>query len=147
MKEKQVRLQRIKDIISIQTIRSQDDLLKLLIEEGYDLTQGTLSRDLKSLMVAKTIDEDGAYKYIIQDDVNKPQTLRNGFQSIDFSGNLVVLKTLPGYANPLAVIIDNHEHKMIVGCVAGDDTIILVMDEEYHDREIVREYLYSIIKG
>ncbi len=147
MKEKPQRLQRIKDILTTNTISSQDELLNMLLEEGYDLTQATLSRDLKFLKVAKTADEDGSYRYIVQSELNKSHSLENGFVSAKFSGNLLVIKTLPGYANPLAVIIDSHDHEMLVGSVAGDDTILLILDEDNHDRERVMSFVNAVVKG
>ena len=148
MKEKNQRIQRIKDIISKRTIGGQEELLRILVdEEGYDLTQATLSRDLKALKVAKIADENGGYRYIIQDEFNKPHSLGSGFVSMKASGNVVVMRTLPGYANPLAVLVDNHQHEMLLGSIAGDDTIIFIMDEDNHNREIVLEFLNSVIKG
>lgn len=147
MKEKLLRLERIKEILTTKSISSQDELLKFLIDEGYDLTQATLSRDLKYLKVAKTADEEGNYRYIVQSELNKPHSLESGFVSTVFSGNTLVVKTLPGYANPLAVLIDSHEHEMLVGSVAGDDTIFIALNEDGHDREIVENFINSIVKG
>ena len=147
MKEKPQRLQRIKDILTTQAISGQEELLRILIDEGYDLTQATLSRDLKFLKVAKTADEDGNYRYVVQTELNKPHSLESGFLSISFSANIVIIKTLPGYANPLAVLLDSHEHEMLVGSVAGDDTIFMAMNEDNHDRETVRNFINSVVKG
>jgi len=146
MKVKQARLHKIKEIISSHNIRGQEELLKILIDEGYDLTQATLSRDLKSLMVAKATDENGAYKYIIPESLDKPHSLRRGYLSIKFSGNMAVINTLPGYANPLSVLIDDQEHEMILGTVAGDDTIILVLCEELTDREVLTSFIENLLK-
>jgi transcriptional regulator of arginine metabolism len=147
MKEKPQRLQRIKDILTNHTISGQDELLKILLDEGYDLTQATLSRDLKFLKVAKIADESGNYRYIVQTELNKPHSLESGFLTAKFSGNMVVVKTLPGYANPLAVLLDSHEHEMLVGSVAGDDTIFIAMNEDHHDRETVLNFINSVVKG
>lgn len=147
MKEKPQRLQRIKDILTNQKISGQEELLNILLDEGYDLTQATLSRDLKFLKVAKTADENGNYRYIVQTELNKPHSLESGFLSASFSGNIVIIKTLPGYANPLAVLLDSHEHEMLVGSVAGDDTIFMAMNENHHDRETVLNFINSVVKG
>lgn len=147
MKEKPQRLQRIRDILTTNAISSQEELLSILISEGYDITQATLSRDFKFLKVAKTADEDGKYRYIVQTELNKTHSLESGYVSATFSANILVIKTLPGYANPLAVLIDSHEHEMIVGTVAGDDTLFLILDEDHHDRERVLSFIHAIVKA
>ena len=147
MEGKQDRLQRINDIIKSQKISGQEELLNILIAEGYVTTQSTLSRDLKSLKVAKISDENGAYYYVIKENLQSVHSLEGGLQSIDFSGNMVVIKTLPGYANPLAVLIDGYKHNMLLSSVAGDDTILIVMKEDNHDRATVKAFLELVIYG
>jgi transcriptional regulator of arginine metabolism len=139
MKSKNNRLDAIKIIISSKEIGSQDELLQELIKEGYSLTQATLSRDLKQLKVAKAASMNGNYVYVLPNNtMYKRMTelhsatemmMYNGFISIDFSANLAVIKTRPGYASSLAYDIDNHNFNEILGTIAGDDTILLVMRE------------------
>jgi transcriptional regulator of arginine metabolism len=126
-------------IISSKELGSQDELLQELIKEGYSLTQATLSRDLKQLKVAKAASMNGNYVYVLPNNtMYKRMTelhsatemmMYNGFISIDFSANLAVIKTRPGYASSLAYDIDNHNFNEILGTIAGDDTILLVMRE------------------
>ena len=139
MKSKNSRLDAIKMIISSKELGSQDELLQDLIKEGYSLTQATLSRDLKQLKVAKAASMNGNYVYVLPNNtMYKRMTelhsatemmMYNGFISIDFSANLAVIKTRPGYASSLAYDIDNHNFNEILGTIAGDDTILLVMRE------------------
>ena len=139
MKSKNSRLDAIKMIISSKELGSQDELLQELIKEGYSLTQATLSRDLKQLKVAKAASMNGNYVYVLPNNTmykrmtelhSATEMMRyNGFISIDFSANLAVKKTRPGYASSLAYDIENHNFNEILGTIAGDYTILLVMRE------------------
>lgn len=139
MKSKNNRLDTIKMIISSKEIGSQDELLQELVKEGFRLTQATLSRDLKQLKVAKAASMNGNYVYVLPNNtMYKRMTeqhsasemmMYNGFVSIDFSLNLAVVKTRPGYASRLAYDIDMHNCYEILGTIAGDDTILLVIRE------------------
>ncbi|MBE6276190.1 MAG: arginine repressor [Bacteroides sp.] len=139
MKSKNSRLDAIKIIISSKEIGSQDELLHELQKEGFRLTQATLSRDLKQLKVAKAASMNGNYVYVLPNNtMYKRMTeqhtaaellMHSGFVSIEFSANLAVIKTRPGYASSLAYDIDNRNFYEILGTIAGDDTILLVMRE------------------
>lgn len=154
MKNKNNRLDSIKMIISSKEIRSQEELLQELCKEGYQLTQATLSRDLKQLKVAKAASISGNYVYVlpnntlykrISDVPNTHDGLRyNGFMSIEFSGNIAVIKTRPGYASSLAYDIDDHNFHEIIGTIAGDDTIMLII-REGHPRHDVIHTLSNLI--
>lgn len=148
MKSKNSRLDAIKLIISSKEIGSQDELLQELSKEGYVLTQATLSRDLKQLKVAKAASMNGNYVYVLPNNTmykrmteqhSVQDMLRyNGFISMEFSANLAVIRTRPGYASSLAYDIDNREFEEILGTIAGDDTIILVMREGVTRTELKR---------
>ena len=139
MKSKNSRLDAIKLIISSKEIGSQDELLQELSKEGYALTQATLSRDLKQLKVAKAASMNGNYVYVLPNNTmykrmteqhSVHEMLRyNGFISLEFSANIAVIRTRPGYASSLAYDIDSKEFDVILGTIAGDDTIMLVMRE------------------
>ena len=134
MKNKNSRLDSIKIIISSKEIGSQEELLQELAKEGFQLTQATLSRDLKQLKVAKAASMNGNYVYVLPNNTmykrmteshTASEMLRhNGFVSIEFSGNIAVIKTRPGYASSLAYDIDNSQSYEILGTIAGDDTIM-----------------------
>ena len=139
MKTKDRRLEAIKMIISGKEVGSQEEVLNELRKEGFTLTQATLSRDLKQLKVAKAASMNGKYVYVLPNETmyrrsHKPlsagEMLSNpGILSINFSGNLGVIKTRPGYASSIAYNIDNSNVPEILGTIAGDDTIIIVLRE------------------
>ena len=132
MKVKNNRLEALRMIISSQELGSQDELLAALKQEGFKLTQATLSRDLKQLKVANTM-----YKR-----VSTPSSVREmmqvpGFLSIHFSGNMGVIKTRPGYASSIAYNIDNSHINEILGTIAGDDTIFIVIKQGSTKDEVI----------
>lgn len=139
MKTKQSRLETLKMIISSQEMSCQEDLLKALRAEGYTLTQATLSRDLKQLKVAKAATMSGSYVYVLPNvsmyrRVQSPQRIQEmmkvpGFVSINFSGNMAVIKTRLGYASSIAYSIDMYGIPLILGSISGADTIFLVLRE------------------
>lgn len=145
MNNKKLRKVRTREIIRDKIISSQDDLLKLLKDEGFSLTQATLSRDLKKMKISKTVLADNSYRYFMPED-SKPKKLdERGFQSLEFTGNLAIIKTFAGYASPLAVIMDNHPSKIVIGTIAGRDTIFVALNEKNGDREIFKIYLDGIL--
>ena len=147
MKVKNNRLEALRLIISSQQLGSQDELLNALQKEGFKLTQATLSRDLKQLKVAKAASMSGNYVYVLPNEtmykrVSTPNSIREmlkvpGFVSINFSGNLGIIKTRPGYASSIAWNIDNSDVPEILGTIAGDDTIFIVIKEGIKHQEIV----------
>lgn len=138
MKKRESRLSVIKNILLTNEVRSQDELLHLLEKDGYDLTQATLSRDLRQLKVAKIANGEGKYFYAITENKNRMNNnihyantiVGRGFLSLNFSGNIAVIRTLPGYASSMAYHIDNQSNGEILGTIAGDDTIMLVLHED-----------------
>ena len=147
MKVKNNRLEALRLIISSQQLGSQDELLNALQKEGFKLTQATLSRDLKQLKVAKAASMSGNYVYVLPNEtmykrVSTPNSIREmmkvpGFVSINFSGNLGIIKTRPGYGSSIAWNIDNSDVPEILGTIAGDDTIFIVIKEGIKHQEIV----------
>ncbi len=157
MKVKNSRLDAIRLILSTQEIGSQEELLNELAKEGFKLTQATLSRDLHQLRVVKSIASEGRYRYILTkqqqyrhndggEDVRPvtPGQQANGFVSIKFSGNIAVIRTKPSYAATLAYNIDNSNFPEILGTIAGDDTVMIVIAENV-SRGMVLRALRNII--
>ena len=148
MNNKQLRRVRTKEIIRAHVISSQDDLLKLLREEGFNITQATLSRDLKKMDISKVAHSDHSFRYIIQEESStKTKSDNRGFLSFEYSGHLVVIKTLAGYATPLAVLMDNNPSDLISGTMAGRDTIFVALKEKNNNREKFENYLNTILNG
>ena len=147
MREKNSRLEALRLIISSQEMGSQEELLDALQREGFRLTQATLSRDLKQLKVAKAATMGGNYVYVLPNEtmykrVSTPSSLREmmqipGFLSIQFSGNMCVIKTRPGYAGAIAWNIDRSDIPQILGTIAGDDNIFIVIREGSSKQEVV----------
>ena len=140
MKKKANRLDAIKMIISSKDVSSQEELLQALSKEGFELTQATLSRDLKYVYV---LPNNIMYKRS-NDQSASEMLMTSGFVSLQFSGNIAVIRTRPGYASSMAYDIDNRECPAILGTIAGDDTIMLVVHEAASHGE-VREFLSQII--
>ena len=155
MKVKNSRLEAIRLILSTHENGSQEELLKELNKEGYTLTQATLSRDLRQMRVVKTVGTNGHYKYVLTRQQQQqqqykhegaqgemrplaPLTEENGFLSIKFSGNIAVIRTRPSYAGTLAYHIDNCDFPEILGTLAGDDTVMLVMAENVSKSALIK---------
>lgn len=148
MKTKKERLDTICDIIRTQLIRNQEELLKQLYTKGFKTTQATLSRDIKQLKVAKTHDGNNNYIYSLSENgINIQQGLHKipnndaiseKYTNIEFSGNLAVIKTKPGYAMAIASDIDAKAPREILATVAGDDTILLIPREGISRYDIIK---------
>lgn len=120
-----LRQQAILGIIQAGPVYSQDELAERLRAEGIASTQATLSRDLKALKISKVPGEG----YVVP---ARGRTFAADFTAssiirIQFSGNLAVIRTRPGLANAVAVLVDNHMVFPVIGTIAGDDTILLIL--------------------
>lgn len=143
----------IRNLISTTTITNQGELLRRLRKEGFEMTQATLSRDLKFLRVGKVMDNRSGYVYVLPDlagiGTNSPRPENfplNGFVSIDFARNMAVMKVLPGYAPGIASAIDHLDSWEILGTIAGDDTILIILREGVSHGDLT-EALAGIIPG
>ncbi|MCT4600506.1 MAG: arginine repressor [Marinifilaceae bacterium] len=144
MRNKTKRLISIKQMIEEHRISSQEELLKKLKDVGIEATQSTLSRDLKTLKVGKIPDEERGYIYVVPSKIPNSQKeekvaghVTDAIISIEFSNNIAVLKTLSGYANAVTALIDNENYFEILGTIAGDDTIIIIMRESITRMELI----------
>jgi transcriptional regulator of arginine metabolism len=137
----------ISDLIANGEIHSQEQLRELLAAEGIDVTQATLSRDLRELGVVKTSDgyvlpEPGGVDRFARGDRQShvERGIRNHLIEADTAGNLAVLKTAPGHAQALAVVLDGAGVDGVVGTLAGDDTIFLACKSGERARSIVHRF-------
>ena len=143
MKNKNERLMEIRRFIGSKNISSQEELMILLKAKGFELTQATLSRDLKYLKVAKMPDNNAGYVYILPDkeqtieEVELPGAGLSGLISIDYAQGMAILRTLPGHASSIAYSIDNMDAYEIAGTIAGDDTILLIPRDGVSRSDIV----------
>ncbi len=135
---KALRLAKIVELVETHEIYTQEDLLVLLAQEGFVTTQATISRDIKELNLVKAITEDGKYKYITTRK-QKNDTMVKKFRavfvesvvSVDYAQNIVVIKCHTGMANAACASLDSMaEMEGIVGTLAGDDTIFVLMRTE-----------------
>ena len=131
----------IKKIIASNKISKQEELLNILHEKGFELTQATLSRDLKELNAGTKYDSEFGYIYYIPELIeiiknNKPSELKN-IISLEISKNIAVLKTKPGFANSVAVYVESKNIKSIIGTVAGNDTVLIIIDERIKKKEFI----------
>ncbi len=130
---KQNRHEKILELISEYDIETQDELIRKLREFGFDATQATISRDIKKLKLIKVAGVNGQYKYAASPvgdgkaSAKYQNIIKETVIHMDFAENLVVLKTYPGMAQAAAAAIDAQKMMGIVGSVAGDDTILIVM--------------------
>lgn len=126
-------------IISSQELSKQEELQEALRKAGYPTAQATLSRDLRLLKVVKVQNDDGRYVYMLpntrvyrsvsDNHMTVMAMNRLGALGVRFSGNIAVVKTLPGHASHVAYDIDHAELECVVGTIAGDDTVFLVLEE------------------
>lgn len=137
--DKNTRLEVIKMIISSQELTKQDEVLRELEKAGFPSTQATLSRDLHKLRITKAHNDRGdlvfmlpeqrRYQRVSDTHMTVQSMNRLGAISVNFSGNIAVVRTPPGHASHVAYDIDNAQIDEILGTVAGDDTIFIVLDE------------------
>lgn len=134
------------DIISNQRIATQEELCEALRKSGFDVTQATVSRDIKELQLIKVPDKEG-YRYalpastpLIASQERMKRAFADSVVNIDYSGNIVVIKTLPGAAQSIASIIDNYDNPNILGTVGGDDTVFVVVKPEKAAEKIADEF-------
>ena len=123
---------KILEIISNYNIETQEELIDKLRLANYDVTQATVSRDIRELKLLKVMSENGTYKYIVPGTAHPEskhiysKAIDGSVRSVEFALNNIVVKTYPGMANAVAARIDSLHDTDILGCVAGDDCIIMV---------------------
>ena len=131
---KEIRQRTIRKILSKRQVQNQDELLNLLAEDGIATTQATLSRDLKEMRVVKLHRPDGGYffslpvesMHVVPDAVHSV----SGIVSLEISGQMAVIRTRPGYANMLGAVVDASVGAGIMGTIAGDDTLLLILRQD-----------------
>ena len=154
---KKRRLAIIQELVNTHSPNSQGKLLKLLHDKGFVITQTTLSRDIKQLKISKSPDDKGNYVYMTPhyESNNSDRVLiknkifpsfKRGFVSFDFSYQLGVIKTRPGFASEIAMDINNYASPAILGTIAGNDTL-LVIPREGATRQEISDVLAKIIPG
>lgn len=139
---KSERQNRILELVAKYEIETQEEMIERLQKEGYHVTQATVSRDLKELKLSKALTARGTYRYSVGTNRNHTGSVRlnnamvDSIVSVNYSMNNVVIKTYPGLAQAVASAVDSLNMHSVLGCVAGDDTIILVTTDAESSIEI-----------
>lgn len=141
---------KIREIITNREVETQDELVETLRNAGYNVTQATVSRDIKELHLIKVPLNDGRYKYSLPSEqkFNPLHKLRRAlidhFVHIDLAENLVVMKSLPGTANVIGALIDNIEWPEVMGTICGDDTILIICKTKKDGQKVVDQILSNL---
>ncbi len=142
---KNKRQEKILEFIKSEKIDTQDELLKRLKESGFDVTQATVSRDIKELKLVKVSTGEGGYKYAVRDQNDPKQTvkylsiMKETVTSIKCADNLIVVKTYTGMAQAACAAIDAVYHTQILGSIAGDDTIFIALESSVTAHALANE--------
>lgn len=138
---------KILELIAHREIETQDELVDTLRREGYNVTQATVSRDIKELSLVKVPMQNGQYKYSLPSGQRSnplarlKRALRDGFVRLDEAGQLIVVKTLPGNAHAIGDLVDDLEWDGLVGTLCGDDTILMICQSETYTPQISNQFL------
>ncbi len=144
----------IKSIISTHNVETQEELLTLLIKEGFNTTQATISRDIRELNLKKISYDGGRKKYAIKsnskdndesDDASYIQVLKNSLISMEYSENIIVIKTVAGMAMAVGASVDRLNISEIMGCIAGDDTLFIAIRDRKMAEKVIGE-INDVIK-
>ena len=141
------RQSRLLEIIKNEEVETQDEIVQLLLKEGYQVTQATISRDIRELKLIKSADGSGRVKYSLPQTETAPEAsnekyrniLKHGYKNGEAAGQLVVIRTLSGMAMAVAAAIDALGLRHVIGCIAGDDTIFCATHSSQMAEEVLRE--------
>ena len=145
------RQRKIIELITNYDIETQEELAAKLVENGFNVTQATISRDIRELNLTKIATKGGKQKYAVQsssDIVSNSRYMRvlnDGIITMDTAGNILVVKTVSGMAMAVAAALDAMQIKEILGCIAGDDTIMCVV-KHAEETDRVKEHIESFIR-
>lgn len=138
---------KIREMVMNREIETQEELVASLQQEGFRVTQATVSRDIKELQLIKVPLEDGRYKYSLPTEpkfnpmYKLQRTLTDHFVHIDYADNLIVMKCMPGTANAVGVLIDQLDWEEVMGTICGDDTILIICRTKEHSVQVTQRLL------
>lgn len=144
------RHEKIIELIGKYEIETQEELADRLRSEGYQVTQATVSRDIRQLKLSKIAGENGRQKYAVYEREDTKlgdkyiRVLKDGYVSMDMAQNILVMKTVSGMAMAVAASVDAMKMPEIVGCIAGDDTIMMAI-RTVEDTELVMDKIRKMI--
>ncbi|GHU98856.1 arginine repressor [Clostridia bacterium] len=140
-----IRQSKILDLIERNEVETQEELGSLLQRAGLNVTQATISRDIKELGLVKTAEKNKKYIYSAPSEARSGASakmvnmFRESLIGMDGAGNIAVLKTLPGSANAAGNLVDKLQIPDVLGCVAGDDTVIVVTKSEAAAAKMIKQ--------
>ena len=143
---KEQRQSKILNLIQKNEIETQEDLAEALKNEGFSITQATVSRDIRELKLTKVASKSGGQKYVALSNVEQQvsekviRVFKDAFVSMDTAGNIIILKTLVGMGNAVAAAVDAFSIEEIVGSLAGDDTIFCLVKHEEHIKSVMDQF-------
>ncbi|RRD95721.1 arginine repressor [Clostridiales bacterium COT073_COT-073] len=141
------RQSRLLDIIKNEEVETQDEIVQILLKEGYQVTQATISRDIRELKLIKSADASGRVRYSLPQAEMTPEMsnekyrniLKHGYKNGETAGQMVVVRTLSGMAMAVAAAIDALGFRHVIGCIAGDDTIFCATRSVQAAEELLRD--------
>lgn len=148
---KKIRHRKIIELIEKYDVETQEELANHLKDAGFSVTQATVSRDIRELKLSKVSAGSGRQKYVVlkQDDKHMEdkyiRVLKDGFSSMDMAQNILVIKTVSGMAMAVAAAVDAMKFQEVVGCIAGDDTIMLAV-RTVEDTQILMDKIHIMIE-
>jgi transcriptional regulator of arginine metabolism len=140
------RQNKILELIDKYDVETQEMLSELLKKSGFDVTQATISRDIKDMKLVKSLTPGGVYKYAVAEGAPRATSeryikiFRETIQTVSYSGNMLVVKTLSGCANAACEAIDSLDFDHVLGTVAGDNTLFLVVDDPKHTPGLAKRF-------
>ena len=146
---KNIRHQQIIEVIKNNPVETQEELLERLRLSGVDVTQATISRDIRELKINKVVLPNGATKYTVPSDTVAAvdaqvgekfrRHFREGVTAIELAGNMLVIKTLPGMAMGVAAALDHINKADIIGSIAGDDTVFAAIRDAGNAQHVIEQ--------
>ncbi|MBR6834674.1 MAG: arginine repressor [Oscillospiraceae bacterium] len=138
---KNKRQKKILEIISAKDVETQEELQLLLAEEGFTAAQPTVLRDIQELRLVKAVNDDGKYRYIQSGntDARFSNLLLQTIISVDYAMNMVVIKCHTGMAQAACAMIDSMDYPQVLGTIAGDDTIFILLRNEENARQFMQK--------
>lgn len=143
---KEQRQSKILSLIQKSEIETQEDLAEALKNEGFSITQATVSRDIRELKLTKVATKAGGQKYVSLSNVEQQvsekviRVFKDAFVNIDYAGNTIVIRTLVGMGNAVAAAVDAFNMEEIIGTLAGDDTIFCLVKHEDHIKAVIDQF-------
>lgn len=143
---KEQRQSKILSLIQKSEIETQEDLALALKNEGFAITQATVSRDIRELKLTKVATKTGGQKYVALSNVEQQvsekviRVFKDAFVSIDYAGNTIVIRTLVGMGNAVAAAVDAFNMEEVIGTLAGDDTIFCLVKHEDHIQSVINQF-------